>query len=81
MPFRKSDVETTRKFAALKAADRGGMMFQPVAGIYENVDEIDFTSLYPSIIVQSNLSPETVGHPERTGFPRIRAQTARCHAD
>jgi DNA polymerase I len=68
VPFRKSDVETVRRFAALRGADRGGMMFQPVAGIYGNVDEIDFTSLYPSIIVQSNLSPETVGHPERRGF-------------
>ena len=24
--------------------------------------------MYPSIIVQANLSPETVGHPERVGF-------------
>jgi DNA polymerase I len=44
------------------------MMFQPRPGIYEQVYEIDFTSLYPSIIVQSNLSPETVEHPEREGF-------------
>jgi DNA polymerase I len=44
------------------------MMFQPKPGVYENVYEIDFTSLYPSIIVQSNLSPETVEHPDRPGF-------------
>ncbi len=44
------------------------MMFQPTPGIYENVEEIDFTSLYPSIIVKSNLSPETIEHPERVGF-------------
>jgi DNA polymerase I len=68
VPFRKSDVETVRRFANLREADRGGMMFQPVAGIYGDVDEIDFTSLYPSIIVQSNLSPETVGHTDRSGF-------------
>jgi len=68
VPFRKSDVEAVRRFSELRAADRGGMMFQPLPGVYGNVDEIDFASLYPSIIVQSNLSPETIGHPERQGF-------------
>jgi len=68
VPFRKSDGEKVRKFADLQAADRGGMMFQPLPGTFENVEEIDFTSMYPSIIVQANLSPETVEHPERPGF-------------
>lgn len=68
VPFRKADVERVRKFADLQAADRGGMMFQPVAGVYGNVDEIDFTSMYPSIIVKFNLSPETIGHTGRKGF-------------
>ncbi|MFZ0005208.1 MAG: type B DNA-directed DNA polymerase [Methanoregula sp.] len=68
VPFRKSDPELVRKLPALLAADRGGMMFQPNPGVFENVDEIDFTSMYPSIIVQSNLSPETIGHTERAGF-------------
>ena len=68
VPFRKSDPEQVRRLSALQAADRGGMMFQPHPGTFENVEEIDFTSMYPSIIVQANLSPETVGHPERVGF-------------
>jgi len=68
VPFRKSDPELVRKVRDLQAADRGGMMLQPKPGIYENVEEIDFTSMYPSIIVQSNLSPETIGHQERRGF-------------
>jgi DNA polymerase I len=68
VPFRKSEPECVRRLAALKAADRGGMMFQPVAGLYEQVFQIDFTSLYPSIIVQSNLSPETMGNQEKQGF-------------
>ena len=68
VPFRKSDPEQVRSLSALQAADRGGMMFQPVPGTFENVEEIDFTSMYPSIIVQANLSPETVGHEERVGF-------------
>jgi DNA polymerase I len=68
VPFRKSDVEVSRKVAALKSADRGGMIFQPVAGLYLNVDEIDFTSLYPSIIARYNFSPEMIGDPDRSGF-------------
>jgi DNA polymerase I len=44
------------------------MMFQPAAGVYGNVDEIDFTSMYPSIIVNYNLSPESFGQNEREGF-------------
>jgi len=68
VPFRKSDPEVIRHISRLQAADRGGMMFQPAPGIYENVEELDFTSMYPSIIVQANLSPETIEHPHRTGF-------------
>jgi DNA polymerase, archaea type len=68
VPFRKADVETARKFADLHEADRGGMMFQPAAGVYADVDEIDFTSMYPSIIVKFGLSPETIGHTDREGF-------------
>ncbi len=68
VPFRKSDPEMIRHISRLQAADRGGMMFQPAPGIFENVEEIDFTSMYPSIIVKSNLSPETIEHPERAGF-------------
>ena len=70
VPFRKGDAEVLRKFSQLKTADRGGMMFQPEPGIFEEVDEIDFTSMYPSIIVKANLSPETIRNPEqqRRGF-------------
>ena len=68
VPFRKSDAEALRKLSSLRTGDRGGMMFQPEPGAYENVDEIDFTSMYPAIIVQENLSPETIGHRERRGF-------------
>ena len=68
VPFRKSDPERTRRFDELRRADRGGMMFQPCPGVYERVHQLDFTSLYPSIIVKHNLSPETVGAPGKRGF-------------
>ncbi len=68
VPWRKRDAECVRGFGELKAADRGGMMFQPEPGLYEQVSQLDFTSLYPSIIVKYNLSPETLEHPEKAGF-------------
>ncbi|MHB8118129.1 MAG: DNA polymerase domain-containing protein [Methanothrix sp.] len=68
MPFRKRDAEGLRNISELRACDKGGMIFQPEPGVYEIVHQIDFTSLYPSIIVKYNLSPETIEHPELKGF-------------
>jgi DNA polymerase I len=68
VPFRKRDAEAVRNICELKARDKGGMIFQPEPGVYEKVHQIDFTSLYPSIIVKYNLSPETIEHPEKNGF-------------
>lgn len=68
VPYRKTDAEGNRDVNDLRACDRGGMMFQPVPGLYEDVFQIDFTSLYPAVIVLYNLSPETVTNPEKPGF-------------
>ncbi len=76
VPFRKRDAESIRNISELRASDKGGMIFQPQPGVYEKVHQIDFTSLYPSIIVKYNHSPETIEHPERTGF--LQAFSLRC---
>ncbi len=68
VPFRKRDAEGLRNICELKASDKGGMIFQPEPGVYEKVHQIDFTSLYPSIIVKYNLSPETIKNQEMKGF-------------
>jgi len=68
VPFRKRDAEAIRNISELRASDKGGMIFQPEPGVYGKVHQIDFTSLYPSIIVKYNLSPETIEHLERTSF-------------
>jgi len=68
VPFRKRDAESIRNITEPRASDKGGMIFQPEPGVYEKVHQIDFTSLYPSIIVKYNLSPETLQNPERSGF-------------
>lgn len=68
VPFRKFDAERQRKICELKAADKGGMIFQPKPGVHEKVYELDFTSFYPSIIVNYNLSPETLDGADKRGF-------------
>ncbi len=68
IPYRKDEPEKERLYCDIRTSDRGGMMFKPVANIYENVYQIDFTSMYPSIIVNYNLSPETLTKPGIKGF-------------
>jgi DNA polymerase elongation subunit (family B) len=40
--------------------ENGGLVITPVAGLHENVAILDFTSLFPSIFVKHNISPETI---------------------
>ena len=68
VPFRKWDPEESRPIACLREADKGGMIFQPHPGVYDDVVQVDFTSMYPSIIVGKNLSPETVSGRREDGF-------------
>lgn len=68
VPFRKRDAEAPRDSGDIRLDYRGGLIFQPRAGVYGNVHQLDFTSFYPSIIVGYNLSPETIDDPEGIGF-------------
>lgn len=55
--------EPPRKVRDLATADRGGLVMKPRPGVYFDVVQIDFSSLYPSIISRYNISPETVNDP------------------
>jgi DNA polymerase I len=68
VPFRKRDPEIPRGSSELAACDKGGMIFQPRPGVYPVVHELDFTSLYPAIIVKYNLSPEVPDGKGPEGF-------------
>jgi DNA polymerase I len=68
VPFRKRDPEVPRGSSELAACDKGGMIFQPDPGVYTGVHELDFTSLYPAIIVKYNLSPEVPDGKGPEGF-------------
>lgn len=61
VPDVKDDHEWPKTVLQLYSSDRGGTVLQPEPGIYDDVYEIDFSSMYPSIIVRYNLSPpETI---------------------
>jgi len=43
-----------------KATYIGGFVKEPLAGLHENIAVLDFRSLYPSLIISFNISPETL---------------------
>ncbi|MBI3193985.1 MAG: hypothetical protein HYZ34_05870 [Ignavibacteriae bacterium] len=60
IPSKKREPEDFKSAATLLLADRGGLIFQPPPGFHEDIAELDFVSMYPSIMVNNNISPETV---------------------
>jgi DNA polymerase-2 len=60
IPAKKREPEDFKSAATLLLADRGGLIFQPKMGYHEQVAELDFVSMYPTIMVEHNVSPETV---------------------
>jgi DNA polymerase elongation subunit (family B) len=60
IPWKKGEPERWKTAWDLLVSDKGGLVYQPITGLYENVAEIDFASMYPAMMVQHNISPETV---------------------
>jgi DNA polymerase-2 len=60
VPWHKQQTESPKAAFDLFAADQGGLVYQPLVGLHRDVAEIDFTSMYPGIMVHFNISPETV---------------------
>jgi DNA polymerase-2 len=61
VPHQKQQAERFKTARDLIRADRGGLVYQPTIGLHDDVAEIDFVSMYPSIMAHFNISPETVG--------------------
>ncbi|MBS7614738.1 hypothetical protein KEJ18_03285 [Candidatus Bathyarchaeota archaeon] len=61
VPWKKNEPENFKTARDLLTADRGGFYFEPKLGIHDNVGEIDFSSMYPTLMLKKNISPETVG--------------------
>jgi DNA polymerase elongation subunit (family B) len=60
VPWKKNRPESFRRADHLVRADRGGVIFVPPVGVFGPVDEFDFASLFPHIMVRKNLSAETL---------------------
>ncbi len=71
IPAQKAEPEDLKSPDELLVADRGGLVFTPKLGFFENVAELDFVSEYPSIMARFNISPETVNCPCCPETPRI----------
>ena len=56
-PNRPSDEEYKKR---LREYYEGGYVKEPIRGVHENIVSMDFRSLYPSIIIAYNISPDTI---------------------
>ncbi len=60
IPWKRYNAENWKTAEDLLKADRGSLVLEPKVGIHENIYELDYVSLFPNIMVNNNISPETV---------------------
>ena len=60
LPRNKSIPEAFKSTIELLVGDRGGFVYEPKVGIHDNVGEVDFFAMYPSLMIKNNISAETV---------------------
>ena len=60
IPWKKSESESFKSGWELLVADRGGFIFEPKLGIHDSVVEVDFASMFPSLMATRNISAETI---------------------
>ncbi|HZK14341.1 MAG TPA: DNA polymerase domain-containing protein, partial [Desulfobaccales bacterium] len=69
IPWRKAEPEHFKSAGELLTIDKGGLTFMPPIGLHTQVAEVDFASMYPTIMAIHNISPETVNCPCCTPGP------------
>jgi len=60
IPRNKSIPEAFKTAYDLLVGDRGGFIFEPRVGAHNFVGEVDFSSMYPVLMANNNISAETV---------------------
>ncbi len=60
IPRNKSISEAFKSAYQLLIGDRGGFVFEPHVGAHDYIGEVDFSSMYPKIMSNNNISGETV---------------------
>jgi DNA polymerase elongation subunit (family B) len=72
VPWQKSAVERPKTAYELLTVDKGGLIYVPDASqnsVFENTAQLDFSQMYPMIMVNHNISPECVNCPCCAGDP------------
>jgi len=60
VPYKRPIKESFKTLSTLLKSDRGGLHFMPPKGYHEQVAELDFASMYPSLMRNHNISSETI---------------------
>jgi len=60
IPYKEKPIEPAISMHDLVKADRVGHTFDPVPGFHKDVAEIDFSSMYPWVMFNRNISAETI---------------------
>lgn len=60
VPFKEKPIEPPLSMLQMLKADRAGHTFDPVIGFHTDIAEIDFSSMYPWIIYNHNISADTI---------------------
>jgi len=60
IPWKKTEPESFKSGWELLVADRGGFVFEPKLGFHTDVVEVDFASMFPTLMLKRNISAETV---------------------
>jgi len=60
IPWKKNEPEDFKTAYELLKADRGGFILEPKIGLFDKIGEIDFASLYPTLMMKHNLTPECI---------------------
>jgi DNA polymerase elongation subunit (family B) len=75
IPRNKSIPEAFKSALELLVGDRGGFVYEPEVGVHDDVGEVDFASMYPTVMVNNNISAETVlckcCHDSRLRIPEL----------
>ena len=60
VPFKEKPVDNPMTLFELLKSDRSGLTLDPKVGFHTNVAEIDFSSMYPWLIYNNNISAEMI---------------------
>lgn len=73
VPLNKEQTEAEKTTSELLEAEKGGLIGDPEIGLHADVAELDFAQMYGALVVQFNISPETIkrGRPTAELIPEL----------